>query len=411
MLNPGLDLLTDYPFTRLRALLDHEPTPAGMTPINLSIGEPQHAMPGFVAEALTRDLSSLSRYPTANGSPELRTACANWLQRRYRLPDDLIDAEKQIVALNGTREGLFMIAQVVIPQKKGPKGANGEDQRPIVLMPNPFYQAYVGAAAACGAEPYFVPALPENGFMPDFASLPREILERTALLYLCTPANPQGTVASLDYMARLIELAREHDFVVAFDECYAEIYTDTPPPGGLEAAMKLSGGKATKDALKNLLVFHSLSKRSSAPGLRSGFCAGDPVITQTFIKLRNYGCAGLMMPVAAASAALWRDEKHVEENRALYRQKFDMAQNVLGNRFGFFRPAGGFYLWLDVGDPEAMALKLWREAALRTLPGNYLTRPENGGEKAGKSYLRIALVADLESTKVALQRIGNVLGA
>ncbi|MEK9969355.1 MAG: aminotransferase class I/II-fold pyridoxal phosphate-dependent enzyme, partial [Ferrovibrio sp.] len=176
MLNPGLDLLTDYPFTRLRALLDAEPLPAGITPINLSIGEPQHAMPDFVATALTRDLSSLSRYPTSNGSPELRNACANWLKRRYALPDGVIDAEKQIVALNGTREGLFMVAQVVIPPKKGPKGANGEDQRPIVLMPNPFYQAYVGAAAACGAEPYFVPALPENGFMPDFAGLPREIL-------------------------------------------------------------------------------------------------------------------------------------------------------------------------------------------------------------------------------------------
>jgi N-succinyldiaminopimelate aminotransferase len=406
MLNPGLDLLTDYPFTRLRALLDAEPLPPGITPINLSIGEPQHAMPGFVAEALTRDLSSLSRYPTANGSPELRTACANWLQRRYALPDGLLDAEKQIVALNGTREGLFMVAQVVIPQKKGPKG-----EKPIVLMPNPFYQAYVGAAAACGAEPYFVPALPENGFMPDFSSLPREILQRTALVYLCTPANPQGTVASIDYMARLIELAREHDFVIAFDECYAEIYVDAPPPGGLEAAMKLTGNKATKDALKNVLVFHSLSKRSSAPGLRSGFCAGDPEITQAFIKLRNYGCAGLMMPVVEASTALWNDEAHVEANRALYRQKFDMAQNVLGNRFGFYRPPGGFYLWLDVGDPEAAALKLWREAGIRTLPGNYLTRPENDGEKAGKPYLRIALVADLETTRVALQRISNVLGA
>lgn len=406
MLNPGLDLLTDYPFTRLRALLDNEPLPPGITPINLSIGEPQHAMPAFVAEALTGDLSSLSRYPTPNGSPELRSACANWLNRRYHLPEGLIDAEKQIIALNGTREGLFMLAQVVIPPKKGPKG-----EKPLVLMPNPFYQTYVGAAAACGAEPYFVAATVENGFMPDFSSLPREILQRTALVYLCSPANPQGTVASIEYMARLIELAREHDFVIAFDECYAEIYDQVPPPGGLEAAMKLTGNKATKDALKNVMVFHSLSKRSSAPGLRSGFCAGDLEISQAFLKLRNYGCAGLMMPVVEASAALWNDEAHVEANRALYRQKFDMAQNVLGNRFGFFRPAGGFYLWLDVGDPEAACLKLWREAGIRTLPGNYLTRPENGGEKAGKPYLRIALVADLETTRTALQRISNVLGA
>ncbi|HEX6958886.1 MAG TPA: aminotransferase class I/II-fold pyridoxal phosphate-dependent enzyme [Ferrovibrio sp.] len=405
MLNPRLDLLTDYPFTRLRALLDAEPLPAGLTPINLSIGEPQHPMPGFVTEFLTRDLSSLSRYPTPNGTPQLRAACAAWLKRRYALPEGLIDPERQIVALNGSREGLYMIAGVVVPEKKGPK-----NERPLVLMPNPFYQTYVAAAVTAGAEPYFVAATPENGFLPDFAGLPADVLARTALVYLCSPANPQGTVASLDYLTRLIELARQYDFVIAFDECYAEIYDQVPPPGGLEAALRLSGGKASDDALKNVVVFHSLSKRSSMPGLRSGFCAGDARITQAFIKLRNYGCAGLMMPVAEASAALWQDERHVEENRALYRQKFDMAQNALGNRFGFFRPAGGFYLWLDVGDSEAAAKRLWRQAGIRSLPGLYLTRPENNGEKAGKPYLRLALVADLETTRLALQRIGNVLG-
>ena len=403
MLNPRLDLLSDYPFTKLRALLDAEPLSPDLKPLNLSIGEPQHAMPDFVVTELTADLSSLSRYPTANGSPDLRAAIAAWLKRRYHLPDALIDPERQIVPLNGTREGIYMIAQVVVPEKK----AGG---RPLVLMPNPFYQTYVGAAVSVGAEPYFVPATAENGFLPDFAALPRDILARTALVYLCSPANPQGTVASLDYLTRLIELAREHDFVIAFDECYAEIYDQVPPPGGLEAAMALSGGKVTPDALKNVVVFHSLSKRSSVPGLRSGFCAGDAAITQAFIKLRNYGCAGLMMPVVQASAALWRDEAHVEAKRALYRQKFDIAQSIIGNRFGFFRPPGGFYLWLDVGDSEAAALRLWREAGIRTLPGSYLTRPENGGEKAGKPYLRIALVSDLESTRTALQRFSNVLG-
>lgn len=406
MLNPRIDELSDYPFARLRSLLDAEPLPAGMPMINLSIGEPNHPLPPMVIEHMTADLSILNRYPTINGTPEFRSACAAWITRRYRLPETLIEPETQIVALTGTREGLYMIANVIVPQKKGPKG-----ERPLVLMPNPFYQTYVGAAVAAGADPYFMPAHAENGFLPDFRSLDKDTLERTALVYICSPANPQGAVASVEYLAHLIELARKYDFVVAFDECYAEIYDQAPPPGGLDAALHLAGSKVGQDALKNIVVFHSLSKRSSAPGLRSGFCTGDLEITKAFIKLRNYGCTGMMMPVAAASAALWRDEKHVEENRALYRQKFDMAQNVLGNRFGFFRPAGGFYLWLDVGDPEAMALKLWREAALRTLPGNYLTRPENGGEKAGKSYLRIALVADLESTKVALQRIGNVLGA
>lgn len=403
MLNPRLDLLSDYPFTKLRALLDAEPLAPGLTPINLSIGEPQHAMPDFVTRELTADLSALSRYPTANGSPDLRAAILAWLNRRYSLPDGLLDPERQIVPLNGTREGIYMIAQVVVPEKK----AGG---RPLVLMPNPFYQTYVGAAVSVGAEPYFVPATAENGFLPDFAGLPRDILARTALVYLCSPANPQGTVASLDYLTTLIELAREHDFVIAFDECYAEIYDQVPPTGGLEAAMALSGGRVTADALKNIVVFHSLSKRSSVPGLRSGFCAGDAEITQAFIKLRNYGCAGLMMPVVAASAALWRDEAHVEANRALYRQKFDIAQSIIGNRFGFFRPAGGFYLWLDVGDAEAAARALWQEAGIRTLPGSYLTRPENGGEKAGKPYLRIALVSDLDTTRTALQRFSNVLG-
>lgn len=405
MLNSRLDLLSDYPFTKLRALLDARPLAPHLTPVNLSIGEPQHAMPEFVTRELTADLSSLSRYPTANGSPDLRAAIAAWLKRRYNLPDALIDPERQVVPLNGTREGIYMIAQVVVPEKKGPKG-----ERPLVLMPNPFYQTYVGAAVSVGAEPYFVPATAENGFLPDFASLPRDILQRTALVYLCSPANPQGTVASLEYLTRLIELAREHDFTVAFDECYAEIYDQVPPAGGLEACMALSGGRVTADALKNVVVFHSLSKRSSVPGLRSGFCAGDAAITQAFIKLRNYGCAGLMMPVVQASAALWRDEAHVEANRALYRQKFDIAQSIIGNRFGFFRPAGGFYLWLDVGDSEAAARTLWEEAGIRTLPGMYLTRPENGGEKAGKPYLRVALVSDIETTRTALQRISNVLG-
>lgn len=405
MLNPRIDELSDYPFARLRTLLDSEPLPAGMAPINLSIGEPSHPLPPMVIEQMTADLSILNRYPTINGTPEFRSACAAWITRRYKLPETLIEPETQIVALTGTREGLYMIANVIVPQKKGPKG-----ERPLVLMPNPFYQTYVGAAVAAGADPYFMPATAENGFLPDFKSLDKDTLQRTALVYICSPANPQGAVASVDYLAHLIELAREHDFVVAFDECYAEIYDQVPPPGGLDAALHLAGNKVGQDALKNIVVFHSLSKRSSAPGLRSGFCTGDLEITKAFIKLRNYGCTGMMMPVAAASAALWRDEKHVEENRAMYRQKFDMAQNVLGNRFGFFRPAGGFYLWLDVGDPEAMALRLWREAAIRSLPGNYLTRPENGGERAGKTYLRLALVSDIPTTQVALQRIGNVLG-
>ncbi|MEL3891838.1 aminotransferase class I/II-fold pyridoxal phosphate-dependent enzyme [Ferrovibrio sp. MS7] len=406
MLNSNLDVLTDYPFQRLRAVLDSQPTSHGLKPINLSVGEPQHPMPDFVGTIMRGDLSALSRYPTPNGSPDFRAACAEWLKRRYALPEGLIDPERQIVALNGTREGLYMLAQVVVPPEK-----NGK--RAAVLMPNPFYQAYIGATASVGAEAVFVPAPAENGFLPDFASLDPDTLARTALVYLCSPANPQGTVASLEYMTRLIELARQYDFVIAFDECYAEIYDSVPPPGGLEAALSLSGGRVTDRTLDNIIVFHSLSKRSSVPGLRSGFCAGDARITQAFIKLRNYGCAGMMMPVAEASAALWREENHVEANRALYRAKFDIAQSVIGNRFGFYRPAGGFYLWLDVGDGEAAAVKLWREAGVRTLPGGFLVRDLGDGvsARAGNPYLRIALVCELEQTREALQRIGSVLGA
>ncbi len=405
MLNTRLAALSDYPFQRLRTLLDSQPTSHGLAPINMSIGEPQHAMPDFVAPILARDPSMLSRYPTVNGTPDFRLACAEWLKRRYALPEGLIDPERQIVALNGTREGIYMLAQAVVPEVKGPR-----DEKPLVLMPNPFYQTYVGAAVASGAESYFVPASAENGFLPDFAGLPEDVLARTALVYLCSPANPQGTVASLEYMERLLELAAQYDFIVAFDECYAEIYDSEPPPGGLQAALRRAGGRIGDDVLRHCVVFHSLSKRSSVPGLRSGFCAGGAEVMQLFIKLRQYGCAGLMMSVADASAALWREESHVEANRALYRAKFDLAQNALGNRFGFYRPAGGFYLWLDMGDSEAAALKLWREAGLRTLPGAYLVRDLGDGRSAaaGKPYLRLALVSDLEATREALQRFGNV---
>lgn len=406
MINSRLELLSDYPFQRLRALLDREPLPAGLSAINLSIGEPQHPLPDFVAPIMARDPGSLGRYPTPNATPEFRAACADWLHRRYRLPEGAIDPERQVVALNGSREGLYMLAQAVVPESKGPRGA-----KPVVLMPNPFYQTYVGAAVVAGAEPIFVPALAENNFLPDFAALDPDILARTALVYLCSPANPQGTVASLEYLRQLLLLSRQYDFVVAFDECYAEIYDQTPPPGGLEAALSLAGGRLAADTFRNVVVFHSLSKRSSAPGLRSGFCAGDADVMQAFIKLRNYGCAGMMQPVAAASAALWREETHVEVNRALYRAKFDLAQSVIGNRFGFFRPQGGFYLWLDVGDSEAVALRLWREAGIRTLPGAYLVRDTGDGfaASAGNRYLRIALVSDLPTTREAMQRFGNVL--
>ncbi len=397
MLNPRLESLRDYPFQRLRDLLDRDPPAAGRPVINLTVGEPQHAYPDLVAKAVAENAHLYGKYPPVLGTPDLRQAIADWLTRRYRLRAGTIDAERNVIPLGGTREGLFMIALALVPERK-----NGHP--PAIVMPNPFYQVYAGAAVAAGAEPVFLPCLPERGFLPDLDALTPDLLARTVALYVCSPANPQGTVASLDYLKRVVRLAQQHDFVAVFDECYAEIYNDEAPAGGLEAAEAVG-------SLDNVVVFHSLSKRSSVPGLRSGFCAGDAKIIAAFGKLRSYGAAGLSYPACAASAALWRDEAHVETNRTLYRRKFDAAQNIIGNRLGFYRPAGGFYLWLDVGDGEAAAQRLWREAALRVLPGRYLTR-ENGDDralKAGQPYIRVALVESEDLTREAMNRLRDIL--
>jgi N-succinyldiaminopimelate aminotransferase len=274
-------------------------------------------------------------------------------------------------------------------------------QRPAVLLPNPFYQVYVGAAVMAGAEPVFVPS-PEG--QPDFAALPDAVLSRAALAFLCSPANPQGRVASLERLQDSIRLARRFGFTLALDECYAEIYGQAPPPGGLEACAALGGG------MENVLVFHSLSKRSSVPGLRSGFVAGCPELIGAFQRLRSYGGATLPLPVLAASAALWRDEAHVDENRRLYRAKFDLAQRHLEGRLGFQRPEGGFFLWLDVGDGEEAAKRLWREAGIRVLPGAYLARDGADGVNPGSRFIRVALVHDLATTDMALSRLASVLG-
>ncbi len=398
MLNSRFDELRDYPFQRLRDLLDRHPTPAGRPVINLTIGEPQHAYPDFVGRIMAENAHLYGKYPPVAGTPDLRAAIGDWLTRRYRLKAGALDPERHIVPLGGTREGLFMLALAAVPERKA-------GQRPVVLMPNPFYQVYAGAAVAAGGEAVFLPALPDKGFLPDIDHIDPAVLDRTAMLYLCSPANPQGTVADLAYLQRAIRLARKHDFVVVFDECYAEIYDRDPPPGGLEAAASLGDGFA------NVAVFHSLSKRSSVPGLRSGFCAGDEKLMAVFSKIRTYGAAGLSLPACAASAALWRDEAHVEANRALYREKFDIAQSIIGNRLGFFRPAGGFYLWLDTGNGEEAAVKLWREAGVRTLPGSYLTRDTGDAATAAgtKPYLRIALVDTADRTRDAMERVRDTL--
>jgi len=396
MLNDRLAGLKDYPFQRLRALLDgHAP---GRPAINLSIGEPQHAYPAFVTEILAENGHLYGKYPPQLGSDDLRQAIADWLVQRFGLGAGTVDPDKHIVALNGTREGLYMVAQAAVPSAKA-------GLKPLVLLPNPFYQVYAGAALSAGADIGYLPALAENNFQPDLDAVDEATWARTAMLYLCSPANPQGTVAGLDYLVKALELARRHDFLLVCDECYAEIWIDQAPPGGLQAAAALGEGFA------NVVVFHSLSKRSSVPGLRSGFIAGDANVIALFARLRSYGGSPLSLPACAASAALWRDETHVEANRALYRAKFDAAQAVLGNRLGFYRPAGGFYLWLDVGDSEAACLKLWHESGVRTLPGKYLVRETGAAADAaaGVPYLRVALVDTLDNTREAIARIRDTL--
>ncbi|HEY1720110.1 MAG TPA: aminotransferase class I/II-fold pyridoxal phosphate-dependent enzyme [Magnetospirillaceae bacterium] len=362
----------------------------------MSIGEPQHPAPPMVAEVLAREATGWGRYPPMAGTPAFRAAAAGWLTRRYGLPEGYVDPATMLLPLAGTREGLFLIVMVTC-------GERADGRPPAILLPNPFYQVYAGAAVLAGAEPIFVPGTAEGGFLPDFARVPQDVLERTALAFLCTPANPQGAVSTLDQLKEALTIARRHGFTLAVDECYSEIYLDAPPPGGLQAAQALGGG------LDNLVVFHSLSKRSSVPGLRVGFVAGDPRVMAAFSRLRSYGGASVPFPMMAVGAALWQDETHVEANRALYRQKFDIAESLFKGRLGFYRPAGGFYLWLNVGNGEAAAAKLWREAGIRTLPGAYLARTEADGTNPGTPYVRVALVQDVETTRHALTRMAQIL--
>ncbi len=311
----------------------------------------------------------------------------------------MVDAESQILPVAGTREALFLIGQVAVPRRKG-------GGRPVVLVPNPYYHVYSAMPHLTGAEAMFVPATEETGFIPDFSALDESILERTALAYLCTPSNPQGAVADLETLKRAVELARKHDFILACDECYTEIYADRPPAGALQACLDLGGAV---DGMDNVVIFHSLSKRSCVPGLRSGFVAGPAELMRLFRRVRSYGGAALPLPIVEASAALWNEEDHVAENRALYRAKFAAATRILGARFGDVAPAGGIFLWLDVGDGEAAARKLWTEAALRVLPGAYMARPDANGANPGAAFIRVALVPDLDTTTAALERLVNVL--
>ena len=395
-INERLEGLVDNPFTRLNALLKGVVPRTNARPLILSIGEPQHAPPSWVADIIAQHAGEWNKYPPVQGSEEFRIAACDWLTRRYHLNPGTLDPERHVLALCGTKEGLYLAAELAVPAQKAGK-------RPAALIPNPLYLTYLGAAIMSGAEVVPLPTTRETGFLPDFAALDPALLDRTALVILCTPANPQGAIASLDYLKHAIRLARRHDFVLVVDECYSEIYHQAPPPGALEAAQALGEG------LDNLLVFHSLSKRSNCAGLRAGFVAGDPKLIRRFFTLRSYAGSQMPLPIQAAAAALWRDETHVVENRALYRSKIDTAERVLEGRFGFYRPGGGFFLWLETGDSEQAALTLWREAGVKSIPGIYLGTEDASGRNPGAGYLRLALVHDDATVAEALERMIHVL--
>ena len=380
--------LPEYAFPRLRALLAGiEP---GGEPMVMTIGKPRHPMPAFVAPIMAESVDLFAKYPSNEGTPALLDAISGWIRRRHGIEV----GPERVMALNGTREGLFNAALALAPERK-----NGV--RPAVLVPNPFYQVYAVAAAAVAADPVFVPAGPETGFLPDYAGLDRATLDRTAIAYLCSPANPQGAIAGEDYLETLIALADRHDFLVFADECYSEIYRDAPPPGALAVATRM--GLADR-----VVMFNSLSKRSNLPGLRSGFAAGSAANIAQMRRLRSYAGAPLSLPAQAVSAAAWADEGHVQDSLALYRRKYAVADRVLGNVPGYRGPEGGFFLWLPVEDGEQAAKQLWREAGIQVLPGAYLSR-EVAGENPGRGYLRVALVAGESETEQALSRLKDVI--
>jgi aspartate/methionine/tyrosine aminotransferase len=389
--------LPEYAFPRLRRLLaDVEP---GGKEIAMSIGEPQHAIPDFVPEILQRHAATLNRYPPNEGIPELRQAISEWLGRRYGVAEAYRDPDHNILPLNGTREGLFNTCLALCPETK-------RGERPVVLIPNPFYQCYAVAALTAGAEPIYLPCTTETGHLPDFAGLPANVLNRTSVAYICSPANPQGAVADRAYWTALLELAERHDFRIFADECYCEIYRDEPPTGALQVASEIG---ADPD---RLVVFHSLSKRSNLAGLRSGFAATGPGNLAAMLQLRSYSGAPMPIPAQHAAAATWAEENHVIANRALYQEKFALADDILGNMPGYMSPEAGFFLWLRVGDGEAAALRLWREAGVRCLPGKYLSRPAPdwlGGVDPGSEYVRLALVAPAPEVRRGLEAVRAVL--
>ncbi|HEY3891257.1 MAG TPA: aminotransferase class I/II-fold pyridoxal phosphate-dependent enzyme [Bradyrhizobium sp.] len=382
------------PFARLAELLaPHQP---GKPLITLSLGEPQHPVPGFVGPVLAKHIGDFGRYPIAKGIEPFRRAAANWLASRFQLPR-AIDPESEILVLNGSREGLFFAAITAARHVGERRGT------PAILMPNPFYPAYAAGARAADCEAIFLPTTLVNGFLPDLDGLDEALLARTVAIYLASPANPQGAVASRQYFGRLKQLADRFGFMVLSDECYSEIYTRAAPGSMLECA---------GSDFSHVVAFQSLSKRSNLPGMRVGFAAGDGKFLARFHELRNVAAPQVPVPLQQVAIAAYSDEAHVEENRRLYRVKFDLADQILGHRYGYHRPAGGFCVWLDVsqrGGDEAATVKLYKDGGVRVIPGSYLARQQPDGNNPGAGYIRLALVADSETTAEALHRLVEIL--
>jgi N-succinyldiaminopimelate aminotransferase len=394
--NGRLELLAAYPFERLARLKAGLTPPAGIPHIAMSIGEPKHAPPPFVIQALERSLGKLDSYPATIGLPETRAACAGWIERRFGVR---VNPETMVLPVTGTREALFSFVQAAVD-------ADGAKARPVVAMPNPFYQIYEGAALLAGAEPVFIDTTAANRFQPDLDSVPADVWRRCQVLFLCSPGNPTGAVLSLDYLKAALALAEKYDFVIASDECYAELYRDeaAPPPSLLQAALATG-----RDAFQRCVTFHSLSKRSSVPGLRSGFVAGDPAIIKPYLLYRTYhGCA-MPVPTQIASIAAWSDDAHAATNRALYREKFARVIPILAPLLDVVEPDGAFYLWPDVQrDDESFTRDLFATQNLTILPGTYLARATRSGNP-GRNRVRISLVAPVAECITAAERIRHFL--
>ena len=391
-MNPALNKLQPYPFERLRTLLAGATPPAELSWIAMYIGEPRHPAPPFVIEALTHNMEGLGSYPLTAGIPKLRESIANWLTRRFKLPAGSMSPETMVLPVNGTREALFAFVQAMVDPGR----------QPLLVMPNPFYQIYEGAALLAGAEPYFMPNDAANSALPDLDSVPANVWKRCQILFLCSPSNPTGAVASIEYLQHALRLAEKYDFIVASDECYSEIYFDEtrPPPGLLQAA-----AAAGNTSYQRCVVFHSLSKRSSVPGLRSGFVAGDARLIKPFLLYRTYHGSAMPPPAQIASIAAWDDEAHVLENRNLYRQKFAAVVPILREVMPVDMPEAAFYLWPKVDNDERFTRELFEQQHITLLPGSYIARPMPDGSNPGRDRVRISLVAKVPECIEAAARI------